>query len=359
MTASRISSAAPEARTGAGANGGGPIALTMGEPAGIGGEITLKAWGRRHDGLPPFFAVDDPVRLEVLGRRLGLAAPVQVIEAPEEAEAAFASALPVLAPPLAASLAADAVPGRPDPANAAAVQGAIETAAGLVISGRAAAVVTNPIHKSTLYAGGFPYPGHTEFLAALAGIETPPVMMLAADDFRVVPVTVHKSLAEAVAALDTGAITQAGLITAAALKNDFGIVRPRLAVAGLNPHAGEDGALGTEETEIIRPAVSALEETGIDVFGPVAPDTLFTPDARLSYDAALCMYHDQALIPIKAVAFDHAVNVTLGLPFIRTSPDHGTALDIAGTGKASEASLVAALRMAAAIARRRACAQAA
>ncbi|MCH8237070.1 MAG: 4-hydroxythreonine-4-phosphate dehydrogenase PdxA [Proteobacteria bacterium] len=358
MTANRVSAAAPQTRTRAG-TGGGPIALTMGEPAGIGGEITLKAWVRRHDGLPAFFAVDDPARLEALGRRLGLAVPVQVIEAPEEAEAAFASALPVLAPPPAASLAVNAVPGRPDPANAAAVQGAIETAAGFAISGRAAAMVTNPIHKSTLYAGGFPYPGHTEFLAALAGIETPPVMMLAADDFRVVPVTVHESLAAAVAALDTATITQAGLITAAALKNDFGIVRPRLAVAGLNPHAGEDGALGTEETEIIRPAVAALEETGIDVFGPVPPDALFTPDARLSYDAALCMYHDQALIPIKAVAFDHAVNVTLGLPFIRTSPDHGTALDIAGTGKASESSLVAALTMAAAIARQHARAQAA
>lgn len=355
MTVSNIFSGTPKAGAGAGTGGGGPIALTMGEPAGIGGEITLKAWVRRHDGLPAFFAIDDPVRLEALGRRLGLAVTVKVIEAPGEAEAVFASALPVMAAPLAT----DAVPGRPDPANAKAVQGAIEIAAGLAISGQAAAVVTNPIHKSTLYAGGFPYPGHTEFLAALAGIETPPVMMLAADDFRVVPVTVHESLAVAVASLNTGTITQAGLITAAALKNDFGIVRPRLAVAGLNPHAGEDGALGTEETEIIRPAVAALEEIGIDVFGPVPPDTLFTPDARQTYDAALCMYHDQALIPIKAVAFNHAVNMTLGLPFVRTSPDHGTALDIAGTGKANESSLVAALRAAAAMARHRACAQAA
>ena len=356
MTASRILSGAPKAGAESGSgSSGGPIALTMGEPAGIGGEITLKAWVRRHDGLPAFFAVDDPSRLEALGRQLGLAAPVQVIEAPGEAEAAFASALPVLAAPLAT----DAVAGRPDPANAEAVIGSIETAARLVISGQAAAVVTNPIHKSTLYAGGFPYPGHTEFLAALAGIETPPVMMLAAEDFRVVPVTVHESLAKAIAALDTGVITQAGLITAAALKNDFGIVHPRLAVAGLNPHAGEDGALGTEETEIIGPAVSALKEAGIDAFGPVPPDSLFTPGARGTYDAALCMYHDQALIPIKAVAFDHAVNVTLGLPFVRTSPDHGTALDIAGTGKASESSLVAALRTAAAMARHRVHAQAA
>ena len=222
-----------------------------------------------------------------------------------------------------------------------------------------AAVVTNPIRKGTLYAADFPYPGHTEYLAALAGIETAPVMMLAAGDFRVVPVTMHMSLADAVKELSTGTIIQAGLIAAEALVSDFAIARPRLAVAGVNPHAGEEGAMGSEETQIIAPAVAALQESGIDAFGPVSPDSLFTPRKRETYDAALCMYHDQALIPIKAVAFDRAVNVTLGLPFVRTSPDHGTAFDIAGTGEASEESLLAALAMAAAMARHRATAKAA
>ncbi len=265
---------------------------------------------------------------------------------PGDAPGVFTEALPVLE----IALAAEAVPGIPDPANAKAVKAAIETAVRLVMAGEVSAVVTNPIHKQTLYAEDFPYPGHTEFLAHLAGIDTSPVMMLAADELRVVPVTIHQSLADAVRDLNTLAITQAGLITAAALQSDFGLARPRLAVAGLNPHAGEGGAMGSEETQIIAPAVAALEEVGIDAFGPVAPDSLFTPQALETFDAALCMYHDQALIPIKALAFDRAVNVTLGLPFVRTSPDHGTAFDIAGTGKASENSLVAAIDMAAGMA---------
>ncbi len=326
-----------------------PLVLTMGEPAGIGGEITLKAWAGRHASAP-FFVIDDPARLEQTALRMGLDVPLRVIGAPGDAPGVFTEALPVLE----IALAAEAVPGIPDPANAKAVQAAIETAVRLVMAGEASAVITNPIHKQTLYAEDFPYPGHTEFLAHLAGIDAPAVMMLAADELRVVPVTIHQSLADAVRDLNTLAITQAGLITAAALQSDFGLARPRLAVAGLNPHAGEGGAMGSEETQIIAPAVAALEEVGIDAFGPVSPDTLFTPKALETYDAALCMYHDQALIPIKALAFDRAVNVTLGLPFVRTSPDHGTALDIAGTGKASEASLVAALRMAADMARRRA-----
>ncbi|MCH7936226.1 MAG: 4-hydroxythreonine-4-phosphate dehydrogenase PdxA [Proteobacteria bacterium] len=332
-----------------------PLAVTMGEPAGIGGEIALKAWTRRGEGLAPFFIIDDPARLDSLARELDLPAPIEAIERPGEAAAVFASALPVLK----SSLAADAVPGKPDPANAKAVMGAIETAVKLTMDGVAGAVVTNPIHKSTLYEAGFSYPGHTEFLAALSGIDTAPVMMLAADDFRVVPVTIHESLRNAAEILNTGLITQAGLVTAAALEADFAISRPRLAVAGLNPHAGEDGAMGSEETEIIAPAVEALRQAGIEAFGPVAADTLFTPRKRETFDAALCMYHDQALIPIKALAFDRAVNVTLGLPFVRTSPDHGTAFDIAGTGKADENSLMAALGMAAAMAGVRAAAEAA
>ena len=331
-----------------------PLVLTMGEPAGIGGEITLKAWARRHASAP-FFVIDDPARLEQTARRMELDVPIRVIGAPGDAPGVFADALPVLE----IALAAEAVPGIPDPANAKAVQAAIETAVRLVMAGEASAVITNPIHKQTLYAEDFPYPGHTEFLAHLAGIDAPAVMMLAADELRVVPVTVHQSLADAVRDLNTLAITQAGLITAAALQSDFGLTRPRIAVAGLNPHAGEGGAMGSEESQIIAPAVAALEEAGIDAFGPVAPDSLFTPRALETFDAALCMYHDQALIPIKALAFDRAVNVTLGLPFVRTSPDHGTAFDIAGTGKASENSLVAALDMAAGMARRRIAAKAA
>jgi 4-hydroxythreonine-4-phosphate dehydrogenase len=340
------------------------LALTMGEPAGIGGEIALKAWTRRKSGVPHFFVIDDPARLENLARRLEWQVPVQAIGSPAEAAAVFPSALPVMEASFAGPLAVDVAPGSPEVANAKAVLGAIERAVELAVSGQAAAVVTNPIHKSTLYAStlyaaDFPHPGHTEYLAALAGVETPPVMMLAADDFRVVPVTVHMGLAEAVGELNSGIIIQAGLIAANALKQDFAIARPRLAVAGVNPHAGEDGAMGSEEIQIIAPAVAALQEAGIDAFGPLPPDGLFTPEKRQSYDAALCMYHDQALIPIKAVAFESAVNVTLGLPFVRTSPDHGTAFDIAGTGKASEESLLAALGMAAAMARHRATAKAA
>ena len=327
-----------------------PLALTMGEPAGIGGEIALKAWLRRGEGVPAFFVIDDAERLAALARRLGWTVPVRAIAAPGEATAVFPAALPVL--PI--KLVQPPRPGKPDPANAPAVTGAIEIAVRLAMAGDAAAVVTNPIHKATLYQAGFDYPGHTEFLAALAGVATPPVMMLAADELKVVPVTIHQRLKDALTSLTTAAIVAAGEITAAALRTDFGVARPRLAVAGVNPHAGESGALGSEEVDIVAPAVKVLRKAGIVAFGPVAPDTLFSPEARKSYDAALCMYHDQALIPIKALAFDRAVNVTLGLPFVRTSPDHGTAFDIAGTGKASETSLMAALALAAAMARRRA-----
>jgi 4-hydroxythreonine-4-phosphate dehydrogenase len=318
----------------------------MGEPAGIGGEITLKAWLRRREGLPAFAAVDDPERLSRIAADLGLAVPVRTIAAACEAAAVFDAALPVL-PQL---LPAPAVPGRPSAATASAVIGAIERAARLALAGEAAAIVTNPIQKKPLYDAGFAHPGHTEFLGALAELEAPPAMMLAAAELRVVPVTIHRPLAEVPRVLTTAEIVRIGTIAAAALRRDFGIERPRLAVAGLNPHAGESGSIGDEDETIVAPAVDALRAQGIDVRGPLPADTMFHAAARARYDAALCMYHDQALIPIKTLAFDRAVNVTLGLPFVRTSPDHGTALDIAGKGVASAESLVAALRMAAAMA---------
>ncbi len=327
-----------------------PLALTVGEPAGIGGEITLKAWrAREREGLAPFFAIDDPRRLERLAAALGIVVPVAPIAAPGAAAAAFATALPVL--PLV--FPEPVVPGRLDAGNAPAVVAAIETAVQLVTARQAAALVTNPIQKETLYAAGFPHPGHTEFLGALAG-GMRPVMMLVSPELRVVPVTIHVSLKEALAALSTPEIAAVGRVAADALKRDFGIAKPRLAVAGLNPHAGEGGAMGREEIDMIAPAIALLRRDGIDAFGPVPPDTMFHAAARRRYDAALCMYHDQALIPLKTLDFERGVNVTLGLPFVRTSPDHGTALDIAGKGVASAASLVAALRLAAAMSERRA-----
>jgi len=329
--------------------GGLPLVVTMGEPAGIGGEITLKAWLRRHRLAPPFVVVDDAMRLQRLAASLGLAVPVRSVETTAEAAGIFASALPVLHRPLPV----ESRPGHPDPANAPAVVAAIETAVALVQSGAAAGVVTNPIHKKVLYATGFKFPGHTEFLAALAGRGGTPVMMLACPALRVVPVTVHMSLRNAIKALSTEMIVQTATIAEAALRWDFGIAGPRLAVAGLNPHAGEGGEMGGEDVEIVGPAVDALRARGIDAFGPAPPDTLFSARGRAGYDAAICMYHDQALIPLKTLDFDGGVNVTLGLPLVRTSPDHGTALDIAGSGRASEASLVAALGTAAEIAGRR------
>ena len=328
-----------------------PLALTMGEPAGIGGELTLRAWLRR-DETPTFFVIDDPDRLQRLARNLDLPVELAVIDTPEQTSATFASALPVLA----RRLAVEPVPGAPNLENAAAVRASIEDAVASAMSGQAAAVVTNPVHKETLYKSGFAFPGHTEFLADLGGLTTPPVMMLVSAELRTVPVTVHDNLADAVKSLSTERIIAAATIADAALRTDFGLAKPRLAVAGLNPHAGEGGALGNEETEVIVPAIAALRANGIEAFGPRPADALFSARARKDYDAAICMYHDQALIPVKTLDFDGAVNVTLGLPFVRTSPDHGTALDIAGAGSADESSLLAALRMAADMARRRAAA---
>jgi len=326
-----------------------PIALTMGEPAGIGGEIALKAWLRRSESLPRFFLIDDPDRLAGLAGRLGLVVPLAEIASPAEAAGHFATALPVLRQTLAARV----EPGRPDPINAAAVAAAIARAVAFAMAGEVAAVVTNPIHKQVMAEGGFGFPGHTEYLAHLTGHDGREVMMLAAPGLRVVPVTVHVGLLDAIGALDRATIVAAGRVSAAALKLDFAIAHPRLAVAGLNPHAGEGGAMGREEIDIIAPAVAELRTAGIDAFGPLPPDTLFHPEARAGYDAVLCMYHDQALIPLKTVDFHGGVNITLGLPIVRTSPDHGTAFEIAGSGRANEASLMAALRLAASIAANR------
>jgi 4-hydroxythreonine-4-phosphate dehydrogenase len=330
--------------------GRAPLALTMGDPAGIGGEIALMTWHRAHGDVPAFFMLDDPKRLAALAARIGLPVPIAAISRPEDAADAFAEALPVMA----LSLPVRSEPARPAARDATLVVEAIDRAVAFVRDGRAAAVVTNPVHKTALYDAGFPDPGHTEYLARLAGLATAPVMMLAILGLRVVPVTIHMALAQAIAVLNADRIVHAARVTAAALRCDFGIARPRLAVAGLNPHAGESGHMGREEIDMIGPAVEAIRREGIEVAGPLAPDTMFHKRARASYDAAICMYHDQALIPLKTLDFDRGVNITLGLPFVRTSPDHGTAFDIAGTGTASPESLIAALNMAETMARNRA-----
>ena len=322
----------------------------MGEPGGVGPDISLAAWLRRAEGrTPPFFWLGDPQFLAARARRLGVSVPLAPAE-PEDAAALFAHALPVR--PVGDGLADR--PGEARPESAGLVIGAIEQAASLVRQGRAAAVVTNPIHKAALYGAGFGFPGHTEYLAALAANGGPPpkpVMMLAADELKVVPVTIHVPLRDVPALLTPDLIVETGLIVAADLRRRFGLAAPRLVVAGLNPHAGEAGTIGREDEDIVRPAVDILRREGVDATGPLPADTMFHAAARARYDAALCMYHDQALIPIKTLAFDRGVNVTLGLPFVRTSPDHGTALDLAGTGRADPSSLVEALRLAARIAR--------
>lgn len=319
-----------------------PSVLTMGEPAGVGGELSLKAWAGFRDQLVPFFTLDDPERLRKIAAAIGLDIAIVEINEPSEVIAKFADALPVM--PLREN--AHAAPGIPSTATAKAVLESIERAVEYTRSGQTHAMITNPIQKETLYDAGFGFPGHTEYLADLVGGGMRPVMMLASPILRVVPLTVHVPLRVALEQLTTEAIVEQGKLVITALRQDFGIENPRLAVAGLNPHAGENGKLGNEDKDIIVPAIKALAAPGVEIFGPVPPDALFTPRARLRYDAALCMYHDQALIPIKALDFDHAVNVTLGLPIVRTSPDHGTALDIAGEGLADPTSLVSALKMA-------------
>jgi 4-hydroxythreonine-4-phosphate dehydrogenase len=326
-----------------------PLALTMGDPAGIGGELTLRAWQALRGTGPAFIALDDPDRLTRLANTMGLTVPIRVMDDAAAAPEVFGSALPVM--PVA--LAKPPVPGHPDLANASAVVGSIERATELCLRGHTAGIVTNPINKAALYQSGFAYPGHTEFLAALTGATGRQIMMLASPMLRVVPVTVHASLRDSIGMLTTDMIVAAARTTAEALRRDFGIAAPRLAIAGLNPHAGEQGALGMEESSLIQPAIETLRGEAIDVSGPWPPDTMFTATARGRYDVAICMYHDQALIPLKTLDMDHGVNVTLGLPIVRTSPDHGTAFDIAGTGVADPASLIAAIELAGRLAERR------
>jgi len=328
-----------------------PLALTLGEPAGIGPDITIGAWlARGTAGVPPFIFVGEGGVL--LRRAAAIGLMIRVADAtPGEASAIFADAIPCMKE----TPAVEGAPGRIAPDDTPKVIDSIRAAVRLVHAGEAAAVVTNPVHKKALDAVGFGFPGHTDFLGVLSvelyGRTTTPVMMLAGPDLRVVPVTVHVPLAEVPRRLTAALIVETGKIVARDLERRFGVVTPRLAVAGLNPHAGEAGMLGAEDETIVRPAVEALNAAGIAASGPLPADSMFHAEARRSYDAALCMYHDQALIPIKTLAFDDAVNVTLGLPFVRTSPDHGTALPLAGSGKARATSLIAALKMADRLAR--------
>jgi 4-hydroxythreonine-4-phosphate dehydrogenase len=327
--------------------GNAPIALTIGDPAGIGPDLVVSAWlTRRAQAIPAFYTIADAGQLAARARRLGNVVPIAAINDPAEAAGAFEKALPLMM--LRNKLGDN--PGRPDPANAAGILESIERAVEDCLGGRAAAVVTSPIAKKVLYDSGFRFPGHTEFLAHLAeratGRPILPVMMLAGPELRTVPVTIHVALAEVPSLLTTELIVATARIVAADLKSRFGIAHPRLAIAGVNPHAGEDGAMGGEDRSVVKPAVDSLVAEGIAAFGPLPADTMFHGAARGRYDAALCMYHDQALIPVKTLAFEETVNITLGLPFVRTSPDHGTAFDIAGTGKARANSLIAALKLA-------------
>jgi len=327
------------------------LTLTLGEPAGIGPDLALAIWRQRAEfGVPPFYIVADPDWLRRRAGRLGLDVAIAAVT-PAAAAATFRSALPVV--PLDGEITAE--PGRPDRSSAPAAVASIRRAVADVMAGAAAAVVTNPVAKNVLYNWGFAEPGHTEFLAKLVqeatGKSLRPVMMLWSPELAVVPVTIHLPLREIFNQLSSELIVETGRIVARDLAARFALARPRLAVAGLNPHAGEAGTLGDEDHAIVAPAVAQLVAEGIDAKGPLPADSLFHERARATYDVALCMYHDQALIPIKTLAFDHAVNVTLGLPFVRTSPDHGTAFDIAGTGSADPTSLIAALRLAARLAK--------
>ena len=330
-----------------------PLALTQGDPSGIGPEIALKAFRARETAdLPPFFVVGDPALFARVSKSLGLDVGVEAT-IPAGAVEVFARALPVVS----LGGAVNGLPGAPDPLDAPLTIRSIELAVEFVARGEARAVVTNPISKQALYAAGFKHPGHTEFLGELAlryfGVPARPVMMLWAPELAVVPVTIHVALAEVPGLLTRELLIETGRIVAADLTNRFGVAAPRLAFAGLNPHAGEGGAMGREEIDVIAPAVEALRAMGIDASGPHPADTMFHAAARAKYDVALCPTHDQALIPIKTLAFDRGVNVTLGLPFARTSPDHGTAFDIAGKGVADASSLIEAIRLAGRIGRPR------
>lgn len=328
-----------------------PLALTIGEPGGIGPELTLKAWlRRREDGLAPFCVIAPLGIIKQAVTWSDASVPFKVISDIAETAAVYDTALPVL---VIDEPTAEAAPGIASADTANVVIESITRAVELSKSGAASAVVTNPIQKSALYDAGFKHPGHTEFLAELAGPDTVPVMMLANSKLRVVPLTIHIALSDVPKQLTADLIIKRCRITAASLQKDFGIANPRLAIAGLNPHAGEDGAMGSEEQTIMAPAIEALLAEGLNVIGPLPADTMFHEEARANYDVALCPYHDQALIPVKTLDFHGGVNVTLGLPFIRTSPDHGTALNIAGKGIARPDSLIAALKMAAEMATKR------
>lgn len=311
-----------------------PVAISCGDPAGIGLEITVGAWQALKTEFP-FFLIGDPAHFPQ-------GVPLALIDHPAKAAKVMDDGLPVLVH----SFRVPVEPGRPTADNAFGVVEVIERAVKLAMDGWASAVCTAPISKKVLVDhAGFAFPGHTEFLAALSGVDHP-VMMLASDELRVVPATIHIPVADVPDALESGHLEETIRITEAALKSDFGVGKPRIAVAGLNPHAGEGGMLGLEENHLISPLCDRLRGEGMAILGPLPADTMFHKAARAGYDAAVCMYHDQALIPIKTLAFDKGVNVTLGLPFVRTSPDHGTAFDIAGTGQADPTSMIEALRMA-------------
>lgn len=328
-----------------------PLAVTMGEPSGIGLDLTLMLWQERAArNVPPFFLLADPAIVAARAERLGLSVPLAETD-PDSAIAIFEKALPIV--PLSAKGAIE-TPGSPLPESAEAVIQSIREAVDLTRAGKASAVVTNPIQKASLYAAGFSHPGHTEYLEMLAnqarkaGEPTyQSVMMLAGPDLRVVPITIHIPLMQVMAHLSSEKICTTARIVARDMSARFGISNPRLAFCGLNPHAGEDGTMGREEQELITPALATLQAEGLDCRGPLPADTMFHPRARATYDVAFGMYHDQVLIPVKMIGFDDAANITLGLPFIRTSPDHGTALDLAGTGKGNPASLNVAMQMAA------------
>ncbi|MGH6674385.1 MAG: 4-hydroxythreonine-4-phosphate dehydrogenase PdxA [Xanthobacteraceae bacterium] len=327
--------------------------MTLGEPAGIGPDLALAVWRRRAElDIPPFYVVADAAFLGRRASRVGFDVPIATAT-PDRAISVFSAALPVV--PLNAPITAE--PGRPDPSSAPAAIASIRRAVADVLSGSAAAVVTNPVAKNILYQSGFAEPGHTEFLATLvaesSGRSLRPVMLLWAPELAVVPVTIHLPLKKIFETLSAELIVETGRIVAHDLRTRFRIAQPRLAIAGLNPHAGEEGTLGNEDRAIVAPAVAQLAAEGIDARGPLPADSMFHHQARATYDAALCMYHDQALIPIKTIDFYGGVNVTLGLPFVRTSPDHGTAFAIAGRGTARPDSLIAALRLAAAMSAKR------
>ncbi len=329
-----------------------PLAITLGDPAGIGPEIILGAWARlrAERRAPPAFVAGGPQLLRGLAERLGIDCPIVPIADPAEAMFACAAGLPVMA-----GLDGPLTPARPSPEGARLALASLQGGARLTLSGLAAGLVTAPIAKSALAAVGWDYPGQTEFLADACGRPyRDAVMMLAGPSLRTVPLTVHVALAEVPGLISAELIIHKARIVSQGLRNDFRVLQPRLAIAALNPHAGEGGQFGDEDAAVIAPAIAALQAEGINAFGPIPGDALFTPRARAGYDAALCMYHDQALIPLKALEFDEGVNVTLGLPIIRTSPDHGTAFDIAGQGLADPGAMAAAIVMAAQMAAARA-----